>query len=241
MSKRFSGAGDITWSIGSIVGTGAWTIAMLAKLNAGADASWHSMYNLKSGATTRLGATRRGTNNTFSISLADESAFADSIAWSSGQGWTVLVASRPAGAAQTVAYSVCSLGNIFQSGNCTGTLGNAAAPTSQQFGNINGNDDFNGWLGALAYWDTNLNQTQRESLGNLLTRADWLALSPVALYDELDSFDINWVTSTSQRTAISGVTDDPADNPSGWSSWAGAAPPSAVGALESHPEHFGPF
>jgi hypothetical protein len=220
MSRQFASGDEVTWSIGSVAGTGAWTFAFIAKISSGTSV-WGSLLNLKSGATTRLGTTRRGTADTFTVSLNDESSFADYLTdtWVSGDGWSVLVASRPAGAAQTVACTICNVGGSPSSGNMTGTLGNATAPTSLQFGNINGVDDFIGFVAAIAFWDTNLNQTERESLASTMTRANWASLEPVFLVDELDVFQTDW-NGSSTRTGLTGTTDS-ADDPTGWESWAG--------------------
>lgn len=222
MSARFSGAGEVTWDVGGVTGASAWTSAILIKLNAGANSTWHSMFNTIDGAdAVGVGMTRRGTANTFTMSVNDEGAFADGPAFSSAQGWTTLVASRPGGTGQTVAYTMYPVGGSPTSGNMSGTLSNASAAVSLQFGNIHGVDDLNGWVAAIAWWNTQLNQTQRELLGSALTREDWLTLVPAFLVDEIDQFEFDYVSETNLRTSITGVTDE-ADDPAGWEDWAPA-------------------
>lgn len=222
MSRLFDGAGDeVNWSIGSIVGTGAWTFAALVKFDAGV--SWQGLLNLENSGTHRVGMERNGSSGNLAVDAANGTNTRDSgLAISSSDGWVLLAASRPAGNNQVVRFTKYPIGGTASHANSTSpNMDNAAASDTIMFGNTQGADDFDGRTAVVAYWDTNLSDAQMESLVTTLTRANWLSLSPAFLVDELDAFQTDYA-GTSTRTSITGTTDD-ADDPTGWASWAGAA------------------
>jgi hypothetical protein len=140
-------------------------------------------------------------------------------------GWALMAASRPAGANQTVSFTVYPIGGSPSHADASGTQSDAVAGDEIVLGSIQNGDFLDGWVAVVAIWDTNLSTAQRESLVTSMTRANWLSLSPDFLTDELDAFATDYA-GTSTQSSLTGTTDD-ADDPTGWASWA-SDPPQTV-------------
>jgi hypothetical protein len=145
------------------------------------------------------------------------------VAHSSTDGWVLVGSSHPAGTS-TLTHVKHPIGGAQTSANPATTLGNPVTQVGGKivFGQIDGSDFFKGRLAVCAEWASALNTTQLAALVSSFTRSDWLATSPVGLWDELDAFQADHTGGGASRTSITGTTDD-ADDPAGWASWAGAA------------------
>ncbi len=224
MSLKFDGTDDeITWSKGSVVGTGAITLVVLAKITAAA-ADWASMLNLEtSGDVNELEITRRGTSTFIAMARNAEAQMSDSaITFAAADGWCVISAAKASG---SVAPSITKA--VIGGSPSTGAGGTALTDSDAWdkivFGNMAGADFFEGLLAAVAIFDSALSQADRESLASNMTRANWLAKGAVFLVDALDGFQTDHA-GTSTRTAIVGTVPS-GDNPAGWAQWAGPAFP----------------
>lgn len=223
MSYAFGGtSSEVLWTIGGIDGTGGWTFAVLVKFDAGV--SWQGMLNLENSGTHRVGIERMGsTGNLASVTNNGANTQDSGIAISSADGWQLLAAARPAGANQVVRFTKYPIGGSPSHANGPTDQDNSAASNNIMFGNTQNADFFDGRLAACAYWDTNLSDGQMEGLVTTMTRAGWLATgTPKFLADANNAFQTDYA-GTSTRSSISDGTDDPADNPAGWASWAPAA------------------
>lgn len=221
MSRRFSGTNDaVAWSIGGASCTGAWTFAVILKLDTGV--TWQGMLGTSITATgSEIGIERHGTGGDFaSITGGGAGTMQSGLAISSADGWMLLAASRPSGSNQIVRYTKYPIGGSPSHSNSNATgHDNSAAQDGIYFGHTDGVDDFDGWLACAGIWTTNLNDAQMESLASTMTRANWQSTSPAFLVDELDAFSSDYA-GTSTRTTLTGTTDD-ADDPTGWETWGG--------------------
>lgn len=227
MSRLFGGStSEVAWSIGSVVGTGAWTFAMVVKFNAGV--SWQGLLNLESSGTHRVGTERHGTGGDFAtITGGGANTKQSGLSISSSDGWMLLAAARAAGNNKLARFTKYPIGGTASHADAPSPgQDNQAASNTIIFGNTENADFFAGRCAAVAVWDTALNDAQMESLVTTFTRANWLSLSPHFLADELDAFATDYA-GTSTRSALTDTSDD-ADDPTGWASWAGAAASSLV-------------
>jgi hypothetical protein len=223
MSVLFNGTTTrVLWSKGSVVGTGAITFAMVVKFT-GAGADWGGMLMLETNTPAQtLGVTRSGGVGQAIMSAINEGTVSGSgISFGSGQGWCLVVWSKPAG----TNFASCTIYPL--SGSPTSaTAADTAMPNSAAWNNIsfgsflNSADFFPGNVAVLGIFDTNLNQADRESLASTFTRSNWLSKgSPVFLVDALDDFQTDYA-GTSTRTSITGNSSS-GDDPPGWATWAG--------------------
>lgn len=228
MSRLFNGtSSEATWSLGSVVGTGAWTFAVIVKFDAAV--VWQGLLNLETTpATHRVGIERHGTNNDFaSITGGGVNTQNSTLLISSTDGWMVLAAAKAAGNV-TVRFTKYPIAGAAPSqATSGGTQDNVVAANEILFGNTAGADWFDGWVAAVAVWDTNLNDAQMLSLGSSMSRANWLSLTPKFLADEQDAF-VRDHAGTSTQTALSNTTAS-TDNPAGWASWGGGILTSPLG------------
>jgi hypothetical protein len=219
MSRFFDGGGtdECLWTLGNVVGTGAFTIAVVAKL-ASTSSQWASMINLlDAGDLSKLEFTRRGTSDNLCVTRQSEATLVDSTGpdWVTADDWSLVAVSKAAGT-NTPTFTHYPLGGSPTHSAGSGTLANAAASIQILFGNIEGADDFAGWVAAIGIWNSALSDANRASLGSTLTLANWQSLSPAFLVDERDAFATDYAgTST---LAIDTSADD-ADDPPGWASW----------------------
>lgn len=220
MSRLFDGVNDeVTWSLGSVVGTGAWTFAVIVKFDAAV--AWQGLVNLEqTPATHRVGIERYNTGGDLAAMTGGGANTQPSgLLISSTDGWMVLSAARAAGNV-TVRFTKHPIAGASPTQSTSGaTQDNPLAANEILFGNTAGADWFKGRLAAVAIWDTNLSDAQMLSLGSSLSRANWLSLTPKFLVDEMDAFATDYA-GTSTRTGLVDTTDD-ADDPAGWANWAG--------------------
>jgi hypothetical protein len=225
VSRYFAGGTDVVnWTLAADL-TGAWTFAHILKVDAGV--TWASFCSQDSSANASILASgRQGTNGTFAmysgggVNTKEDSALALN-------GWVGLAASRPAGAGQTIRFMNYPIGGSPTFSNSASPhMDNAATQAGGKtvFGEIDNADFFKGRLADNALWSTNLNDSQMQSLVDTMTLANWLSLSPAALWDERDAFNLDQTPNGKNRTLLTGTSDD-ADNPTGWASWAAAASP----------------
>lgn len=226
MSYAFDGVDDVLNFTLAADLTGAWTFAHILKLDAGV--TWQSFFSQDSSANASILATgRHGTNGTFATFVNGGANIKEDSAIASTDGWMCLAASRPAGSTQVVRYMKYPIGG-------SPTFSNSASPHHDNsatqaggktvFGEIDGADFFKGKFAVGSIWTTNLSDANMQSLVDTMTLANWLSLSPAALWDERDQFATDQTGNGKNRTLLTGTTLD-ADNPTGWASWAGAAIP----------------
>lgn len=221
MSRLFDGINNqVQWAVGGSDLTGAWTFAMLIKSDAGV--TWQGLLGNEHATNGSEVATGRHSAGTFSAFAGGGSNIQQGPAYSSADGWVLLVARRPAGSLQTIRFTKYPIGGSPAHSNSASGMDNPVTQAGGKivFGQIDGADFFKGRCAVLAEWASQLSDVNVESLVTTLTRANWLSLSPTALWDELDAFATDWA-GTSSRTSLVGTTDD-ADDPTGWASWAPA-------------------
>lgn len=220
MSRFFDSSDDeVTWTKGSVVGTGALTWVALVRLLDAAGV-WASMLNFENAGANQFGFTRNGTSNILMASRAAEANTSNGPGFTSDVGWATIAISKASGAA-TPSFTVTPVGEASTTTAGSANISDSPAFDSIVFGNMNGVDFFGGRVAALAIYDTALSQADRESLGSTRTRANWLSKTPKFLVDANDVFQYDYA-GTSTRSAIVGTAND-ADDPSGWASWSNAA------------------
>lgn len=221
MSRLFNGTTDkASWPIGGVTGLTAWTFAMIFKSDAGV--SWQSYLGCNvAGGASELAQQRHSSGN-FSACAGGGANIQQGPAFSSTDGWCLLVMGRSAGTGQTIRFTKYPIGGSPAHSNSAGVMDNpvSLAGGTIRFGEIDGADFAKGRLATVAIWGSNLSDANRESLVTTMTRANWLSLSPLFLADELDAFNTDYA-GTSDGVTLTGTTDD-ADDPTGWASWAAA-------------------
>lgn len=223
MSRLFDGIDDqIEWSIGGCsVTTGAVTLVALLKFDAGV--SWQGIFGNDITATGSEVAMARHTDGRLMMYRGGGAggSAGGSITISSADGWCIYALSKPAGTSAVTSIKH-PIGGSVSTSTSAGTLGTFLAQDKVVFGHIDGADWFDGRVAALAQYHAALTSTDIQGLAGTLTRANWLSLSPVGLWDADDVFVTDHTGNGASRTSITGTAAD-GDDPAGWASW-GAAP-----------------
>jgi hypothetical protein len=224
MSKYLDGVNDeIGWSDAAFTGSGAFTIAMLLKLN-NANGDWASCINIiDSFADNAIEVTRSGASNKSALTTENESNFSvPTYGWTTADGWCLIAVSKASGLVFP-SFTKYPIGGSPTHGDGDVLIPNQNAAISIVFGTFQGTDWFDGWLAAVALWNSALSTAQRESLVTTMTRDNWVSLSPQWMFDELDDFQTDYSSGGATRVTYSGPTDD-ADDPAGWDDWAVVPP-----------------
>lgn len=222
MSRLFDGVNDeVQWAVGNCNLTTAYSIVCLIKLDSGV--SWQAFLGNEApvtGSEIAMGRHNSGVIATYSQGGIGAST---GVAIDSTDGWVLIATTRAAGTGVIPTHHKYPIGGSATHTAATGARDNQASQVGGKivFGQIDGSDFFKGRLAVAAEWTTALSDANIESLVTNLTRAHWLSLSPVGLWDELDAFNTDHTGGGASRTSLVGTTDD-ADDPAGWGSWAAA-------------------
>jgi hypothetical protein len=223
VSELFNGTdGQAQWSIGGCNLTGAWTLVNVVKFDAGV--SWQSMLgndHATSGSELAIG---RHTDGRYWVLIGGGAGGApvSTFTISSADGWLLLASRRPAGASQTVRHTKYPIGGSPTHQDATGTMNNSLTQAGGKvvFGQIDGADFFKGRLAVAAEFNANLSDADLESLVTTFSRANWLSLGAVGLWDAYDRFATDRTGNGADQTLLTGTTVD-ADDPTGWAQWEG--------------------
>lgn len=235
MSKYFDGDSQMLFPSDGIVGTGAFTMAVLVDVVA-TDGAWQAFMTTR--ATDDENGIGRTNGNGFSAFnfnyLLDSESAGTGTAWEAlgADGWAIYVARRSSGTGP-LTFSKKILGSGSWAHRVTTAGSNAGASSASgsiKLGDWRGSDNAVAYYAVGSMWDgTALTNTQVETLDDNLATSDWYALSPDFLVDESDDFTTNLITTTN-RTSASGLGTDGSD-PTSWVYGIGSTPVSATRAL----------
>lgn len=231
MSRLFDGVDDVViWGLGSCNLTGAYTLAAVVKLDAGV--SWQSYLSNEDASTSRVAFGRHSSGELTAVGGGGAQYFINALSHSNADGWMLIAITKAAGTTAPKMHKYPIGGSpTHQTALASGGNGVTQAGGNVRFGEIDGSDFFKGRLAVAAEFTTALSDADIESLVTTFTRANWLALGAVGLWDEIDAFTTDHTGNGASRTSLVGTTDD-ADDPTGWAGWAGAAaeapPPNLV-------------
>ena len=212
MSRLFDGINDSMTYTGMSALTGATTLLIVVKIVTTNDTAWLSFLDNDNGAgATRPSIGRRDTGN---IYYSDGIAIDDAVAIQDADGWAVIAATRPAGAAQTVRAHKCVIGGAPTHTNVGLTFNNVSATVRLRIGGPG--DWANIKVAAAAIFNADLTDGNLEGIATAATTQSIADLSPYWLVDDSDAFATNLVNpGTGDRSAITDTADD-ADDPAGW-------------------------
>jgi hypothetical protein len=228
MSRLFDGVDDLM-TYGSLTSTptGALTLLILLKVAVAADNTWLSFIEIQQNATGRvaIGRENSATGHIYISGSSVQYYNAADGAITDADGWTIVAVTKAAGTATPRIHKMVIGGSAFHN-NAGGTINNPASG-NQLF--LGGNDDFaNIYVGAAAYWNSELTDGQLNGIHSAKTTQSILDLTPIWCVDDGNGDGLATDRAgTKNRTALTGTTDS-ADDPSGWVYFGegGAAAPS---------------
>ena len=196
---------------------GGYTMLIVQRMLA-ANGSWQSLLESESSAPApRPSIGRQVTDNDFYFSDSVGLKEAPTVEVLSSQNWTILAATRPAGAAQTVRAHYFQVGGSPPTHeNFPGTASNETAYATGKFIIAGDDDPANIRVAAWAIWDgTALADGDFDSIATALTTQSILDLSPTACFDSENDLMLTDLAGTLPGTLVGTITES-ADGPTDW-------------------------
>jgi hypothetical protein len=219
-SLLFDGIDDrITFTMGSLLFTGAWTFGYVLKKTS----TGESNYGLDVYGTNRRAIGTDNNGRAFVSGIYMQGAGGDPILLSS-DGWGIMVCRKAAGTVVPTFSLYKFDSNVWAHSTSTAaaTFANSSALANIYVGNIQeGTIPFEGNILIAGFWDSQLSQASIETLKN--GTQTWIDLAPQELLRLNTTSSITATVGTSTESARTGTTLDAGDAPAGWADVAAPA------------------